>query len=113
MSPELLNSVGNIIERFGFPVFVALCALALFAFIVRYFVRTIETKDCNFLEYAEKRDVQISTIVENHNQVNLKTVEAVNGLTNSINLRINREIRKEWKDDAADVEKKKEEITAV
>ena len=31
MNPETLIQVQNIIEKFGFPVFVALCGLALFA----------------------------------------------------------------------------------
>lgn len=102
LSTETINAAERIIERFGFPIFVALISLVFLAAIVRYFIKTIQKQDCDFLSYAEKRDTQISTIVAAHNDVNLKTVEAVNGLKNSIDLRIHRELRKERKEKGDD-----------
>ena len=42
MTPETLIQIQNIIEKFGFPVFVALCGLLLFAIVFRYMTKAIE-----------------------------------------------------------------------
>ena len=54
MSPETLIQIQNIIEKFGFPVFVALCGLLLFAAVFRYMTRALAKKDADFIDYVVK-----------------------------------------------------------
>jgi hypothetical protein len=56
MNPETLIQIQNMIERFGFPIFVAICGLFLFAAVFRYMREALDKKDCDFLNYVEKRD---------------------------------------------------------
>ena len=57
MNPETLLQIENLIEKFGFPIFVALCGLVLFAAVLRYFTKALEKKDCDLLGYIEKREL--------------------------------------------------------
>lgn len=88
MNPETLNAVQTIIERFGFPIFVALCGLLLFAAVFRYMTRALEKKDADFLAYVEKRDQQIDEIIEKHNQALRENTDAINRMRQSIEARI-------------------------
>ena len=47
MTPETLIQIQNIIEKFGFPVFVALCGLLLIAAGFRYMTKPTEKRDYN------------------------------------------------------------------
>ena len=78
MQPETLLQIQNIIERFGFPVFVALCGLVLFAAVFRYMTNALEKKDSDFMDYVVKRDAQIDTIVDKHNQAFRENTDAIN-----------------------------------
>jgi hypothetical protein len=42
MNPDTLIQIQNLIEKFGFPVFVALCGLLLFAAVFPYMTKAIE-----------------------------------------------------------------------
>ena len=44
MTPETLIQIQNIIEKFGFPVFVALCGLVLFAAVFRCIKEAFQMK---------------------------------------------------------------------
>ena len=50
MTPETLIQIQNIIEKYGFPVFVALCGLLLFAAVFRYIMQAVEKNDYGFNE---------------------------------------------------------------
>ena len=88
MTPETLIQIQNIIEKFGFPVFVALCGLLLFAAVFRYMTRAIEKKDSDFKEYVEKRDAQIDSIVEKHNQAFRENTLAINQMRTALETRM-------------------------
>ena len=47
MTPENLIQIQKIIEKFGFPVFVALCGLLLIAAVFRYMTKPTEKRDYN------------------------------------------------------------------
>ena len=88
MNSEILIQMQNIIEKFGFPVFVALCGLLLFAAVFRYMMRALEKKDCDFKEYVEKRDAQIDSIVEKHNQAFRENTQAINQMRSTLAARM-------------------------
>ena len=88
MTPETLIQIQNIIEKFGFPVFVALCGLLLFAAVFRYMTRALEKKDCDFKDYVEKRDAQIDSIVEKHNQAFRENTQAINQMRLTLEARL-------------------------
>ena len=88
MNPETLLQVENLIEKFGFPIFVALCGLMLFAAVFRYMTKTLEKKDCDLMGYVEKRDAQIDSIVEKHNQAFRENTLAINQMRRSLEARI-------------------------
>lgn len=78
MNVEFIEACGKIVEKFGFPVFVGMVFMLLIFILLRFFTEqikdntkifhaAIEKKDCDFLGYAEKRDGQITAIVESHN----------------------------------------------
>src|SRR6185369_14922108 len=87
MNPETLLQIENLIEKFGFPVFVALCGLALFAAVFRYMTKALEKKDCDFMDYVTKRDAQIDTIVDKHNQAFRENTEAINKMRSALEAR--------------------------
>src|SRR6476659_6105702 len=87
MNAETLIQIQNIIERFGFPIFVAICGLFLFAAVFRYMREALEKKDCDFLQYVEKRDAQIDGIVEKHNQAFRENTDAINQMRSAIEAR--------------------------
>jgi len=87
MTPETVIQIQNIIEKFGFPVFVALCGLLLFAAVFRYMTRALEKKDCDFKDYVEKRDAQIDSIVEKHNQAFRENTQAINQMRSTLEAR--------------------------
>lgn len=116
LTPETINAVERIIDRFGFPIFVALVALLFFWKMFDYMKTTVKKKDddfCAFVEssrkqlaeYVGNRDAQINLIMEKHNDVFKENSHALGRLSDSIELRINREIRKERRD------KKDDDIT--
>ena len=88
MTPETLIQIQNIIEKFGFPVFVALCGLLLFAAVFRYMTKAIEKKDSDFKEYVEKRDAQIDAIVERHIQAFRENTLAINQMRSTLEARL-------------------------
>ena len=88
MTPETLIQIQNIIEKFGFPVFVALCGLLLFAAVFRYMTKAIEKKDSDFKEYVEKRDAQIDSMVEKHNQAFRENTLAINQMRIALETRL-------------------------
>ena len=87
MSPETLIQLQNIIEKFGFPVFVALCGLVLFAAVFRYMTSALEKKDAEFMDYVIKRDAQIDAIVDKHNQAFLENTNAINQMRFALEVR--------------------------
>ena len=87
MNPETLLAIQTLIERFGFPVFVALCGLLLYAVVFRYMAKALQKKDADFLEYIEKRDSQIDSIVEKHNQAFRENTQAINEMRNALEIR--------------------------
>lgn len=103
---ETIQAAERIIDRFGFPIFVALVALLFFWQMFKYLKITVQKKDSDYLafvesstkamaDYVAKRDEQINRIVENHNRAFQENSHALARLSDSIELRINREIRKE------------------
>lgn len=77
---QTIIAVEHLIEKFGFPIFVALCALIFFWQMFSYMKATVTKKDCDFLayihssnkhfaDYAAKRDAQMNLITVNHNRV--------------------------------------------
>ncbi len=109
MNPETINSVGQLIEKFGFPVFVALCALVFFWQMFAYMKATVTKKDCDFLDYINSsnkqladyvanRDAQINLIMDKHNEAFRENSYALGRLSDSIEARISREIRSEKKE---------------
>ena len=88
MTPETLIQIQNIIEKFGFPVFVALCGLLLFAAVFRYMTKALEKKDSDFKEYVEKRDAQIDSMVEKHNQALRENTLAINQMRSTLEARL-------------------------
>ena len=106
MNPETITAAERIIERFGFPIFVALCALFFFWAMFSYMKTTVTKKDCDFLNYIQSankqladyvanRDAQINLIMDKHNDAFRENSHAIQRLSDSIELRINREIRQE------------------
>lgn len=106
LNPELIETIERIIERFGFPIFVALCALVFFWQMFNYLKITVQKKDSDYLafvesstkqmaDYVAKRDEQIYRIVENHNDAFRENSHALQRLSDSIEMRINRELRRE------------------
>ena len=109
MDTETINAVGHLIEKFGFPIFVALCALVFFWQMFAYMKGTVTKKDADFLAYIEfsnrqladyvaKRDEQINSIVDNHNRAFQENSHALTRLSESIERRISREILKDEKE---------------
>ena len=88
MSPETLIQIQNIIEKFGFPVFVALCGLVLFAAVFRYMTKALEKKDADFMDYVVKRDAQIDAIVDKHNQAFRENTEAIHQMRHALEIRM-------------------------
>jgi hypothetical protein len=84
MQLETLKAIEVLIEKFGFPIFVAICGLFLFAAVFRYMREALEKKDCDFLQYVEKRDAQIDGIVEKHNQAFRENTDAINQMRSAI-----------------------------
>ena len=78
MQLETLKAIEVLIEKFGFPIFVAICGLFLFAAVFRYMREAVDKKDCDFLNYVEKRDAQIDGIVEKHNLAFRENTDAIN-----------------------------------
>ncbi len=106
LTPETFQAVERLIEKFGFPIFVALCALVFFWQMFAYMKATVTKKDCDFLSYIQSankqladyvanRDAQINLIMDKHNDAFRENSHALARLSDSIELRINREIRKE------------------
>lgn len=106
MNPETITAAEHLIEKFGFPIFVALCALVFFWQMFAYMKATVTKKDCDFLayiqsankqlaDYVANRDAQISLIMDKHNEAFKDNSRALTRLSDSIELRINRDIRKE------------------
>jgi hypothetical protein len=87
MNPETLIQIQNIIEKFGFPVFVALCGLLLFAAVFRYMTKALEKKDSDFILYVEKRDAQIDAIVDKHNQAFKENTAAIDRMRSALEAR--------------------------
>ena len=88
MTPETLLQIQNIIEKFGFPVFVALCGLLLFAAVFRYTTRALAKKDADFIDYVVKRDAQIDAIVDKHNQAFRENTEAIHQMRHALEVRM-------------------------
>ena len=118
LQPEMLNAVGQLIEKFGFPVFVALCGLVFFWQMFSYMKTTVTKKDCDFMAYIEtttkdladhvaRRDEQLNKVIENHNTSFRENTGALVRLSDSIEHRIDREIRKEVKDDQKEKDEQK------
>ena len=84
MQLETLKAIELLIEKFGFPIFVAICGLFLFAAVFRYMREALDKKDCDFLNYVEKRDAQIDGIVEKHNQAFRENTDAINEMRLSL-----------------------------
>ena len=108
MDTETINAVEHLIEKFGFPIFVALCALVFFWQMFAYMKATVTKKDADFLTYIEtsncrladyvaKRDEQINSIVEAHNRAFQENSHALGRLSESIERRLSREIRQDEK----------------
>ena len=106
---ETINAVVHLIEKFGFPIFVALCGIFFFWQMFSYMRATITKKDCEFLsfiassakqlaDYVARRDEQVNSIVDSHNKSFQENTHALARLSDSIELRINREIRKDITD---------------
>lgn len=87
MNAETLQQISTIIEKFGFPIFVALCALLLFAAVFRYMTKALDKKDCDFIDYVEKRDAQIDSIVDKHNQAFRENTNAINQMRSALEAR--------------------------
>ena len=109
MDTETINAIEHLIEKFGFPIFVALCALVFFWQMFAYMKATVTKKDGDFLDYIQssnkqladyvaRRDEQINCIVDNHNRAFQENSHALGRLSESIERRINREIRRESDD---------------
>ena len=112
MDTETINAVEHLIEKFGFPIFVALCALVFFWQMFAYMKATVTKKDADFLAYIEssnrqladyvfKRDEQINAIVNAHNRAFQENSHALGRLSESIERRISREIRQDEKENEA------------
>jgi hypothetical protein len=106
LTSEFIQAVERFIDRFGFPIFVALVALVFFWKMFDYMKTTVKKKDDDFCGYVEratqamadyvaKRDEQVSRIVDNHNSAFRENSHALARLSDSIELRIHREITKE------------------
>ena len=87
MQLETLKPIEILIEKFGFPIFVAICGLFLFAAVFRYMREGLDKKDCDFLNYVEKRDAQIDGIVEKHNQAFRENTDAINQMRSALEAR--------------------------
>ena len=87
MNLETLSQISNLIDRFGFPVFVALCGLLLFAAVFRYMTAALAKKDCDFIEFVEKRDAQIDAIVEKHHRAFRENTAAIDRMRNALEAR--------------------------
>ena len=112
MNTETINAIEHLIEKFGFPIFVALCALVFFWQMFSYMKATVTKKDSDFLAYIEssnrqladyvaKRDEQINRIVDNHNRAFQENSHALGRLSESIERRISREIHQAEKENEA------------
>lgn len=106
LSSETLQIAERIIDRFGFPIFVALVALLFFWQMFVFMKATIQKKDADFLahvdsttkamaDYVARRDEQVSRIIENHNNAFRENSNALERLSDSIEMRINRDMRRE------------------
>ena len=114
MNPETITAAEHLIEKFGFPIFVALCALVFFWQMFAYMKATVTKKDCDFLayiqwsnkqlaDYVANRDAQINLIMDKHNEAFKDNSHALTRLSDSIELRINRDMRKERKETDGDI----------
>ena len=68
MNVEFLQACGQLIERFGFPIFFGLVALFFLFIIIRYFIKTIECKDQDFFFFFQKRDAEFSIMAKQHSE---------------------------------------------
>lgn len=68
MITELFAAIHAFIKEFGFPIFVALSGLFLFAAVFRNMTARIDAKDDNFAKFVENRDAQTSAMVERHSK---------------------------------------------
>ena len=102
LNSETIIAAERVIERFGFPIFVALCALVFFWAMFSYMKATVTKKDCDFLEYIQSankqladyvanRDTQINLIMDKHNEAFKENSRALDRLSDSIEVRISRE----------------------
>ena len=108
LTPETIAAVERLIEKFGFPIFVALCALIFFWQMFAYMKATVTKKDCDFLDYINSsnkqladyvanRDAQINLMMDKHNDAFKENSFALGRLSDFIEARISREIRTEKK----------------
>lgn len=81
---ELMREIGALIEKFGFPVAFGIVMMVFIFILTRFFMRTIDKKDCDFKEYVDKRDKQFIDLSEKHIDATNKFAEAVNNNTSAI-----------------------------
>ncbi len=93
ITPETLTTAERILERFGFPIFVALCALVLFAAVWRYFSKELSMTRTEFLGYLQKRDEQNDNIIDKLTDAYHRNTIAFIELKNAVQKRIGIEER--------------------
>ncbi len=109
LNAETIQAVERFIDRFGFPIFVALIGLIFLWQMFAYLKATVMKKDsdfCAFVEssrkqladYVANRDAQINALMLKHNDAFIENSHALVRLSDSIEARINRELRKEQND---------------
>ena len=112
MNPETITAAEHLIEKFGFPIFVALCALVFFWQMFAYMKATVTKKDGDFLDYINSsnkqladyvanRDAQINLMMDKHNEAFKENSFALGRLSDSIEARISREIQTERKENGS------------
>lgn len=77
MNAELLRESGNLINAFGFPIFFGIIMLGFLYLLFRYFTKALDKKDCDFLDYIQKRDSEFSVMAKQHNESFEKNTNAI------------------------------------
>lgn len=104
LNQDVVTAAERIVEKFGFPIFISLCALVLFWAVWRYFSKGLSTSNERFMSYIQARDDKMGEMVKSFNDAFNKNTIAFIELKLAVTQRIKIEERQlsalEVKDEA-------------
>lgn len=84
---ENVSIFERLIEKFGFPIFCVLCCFFILWRVWIFMSKQMTKKDCDFLEYMQRRDAQVEKMSDAHNFAFRENTIALNKLRASIDVR--------------------------